>query len=210
MKVVAFNGSPKKEGNTYHALKLVLDELEIQGIETELIHIGSKSLQSCNACGLCFKNHDEKCVLNDDVNDWIQKMGDADGILFGSPVHFSSISSNMKIFLDRAIFVQGTNKNMFRHKVGAAVVAVRRAGGVAAFNQLNNYINYSEMLMPNSNYWNVIYGSKPGEALQDEEGKQILRILAKNMAWLIKIIDYGKDKIEAPEFEGKVSMNFIR
>ncbi|MHC1719261.1 MAG: flavodoxin family protein [Clostridiaceae bacterium] len=210
MKVVAFNGSPKKEGNTYHALKLVLDELEIQGIETELIHIGSKSLQSCNACGLCFKNHDEKCVLNDDVNDWIQKMRDADGILFGSPVHFSSISSNMKIFLDRAIFVQGPNKNMFRHKVGAAVVAVRRAGGVAAFNQLNNYINYSEMLMPNSNYWNVIYGSKPGEALQDEEGKQILRILAKNMAWLIKIIDYGKDKIEAPEFEGKVSMNFIR
>jgi len=163
MKVVAFNGSPKKEGNTYHAIKIVMDQLEKEGIETEIVHVGNKAVRGCMACGLCVKNKNEKCVLPDDgVNEWIQKMKSADGIILGSPVYFSSMSGTMKSFLDRAFRVTGTNNGMLRHKVGASVVAVRRSGGLPTFNQLNNYINYAEMLKPTSNYWNVIHGASPG------------------------------------------------
>lgn len=211
MKVVAFNGSPKNEGNTYHGLKLVLDELEKEGIDTEIINVGNKAVRGCMACGKCIKNKDEKCAINNDpVNEWIQKMKDADGILLGSPVHYSAIGGTMKSFLDRAFYVSGVNGNMLRHKVGAAVVAVRRSGGLPTFTQLNNYINYSEMLIPTSNYWNVIHGTRPGEVLQDEEGKQIMRVLGKNMAWTMKLVEHGKDNVKAPEREGKKFTNFIR
>ncbi len=211
MKVVAFNGSPKPEGNTYHAIKMVINELEKEGIETELVHVGNKSIRGCIACGKCKINKDEKCTLpGDEVNEWIQKMKEADGIILGSPVHFSSIGATMKSFLDRAIYVTSNNDGMLRHKVGAAVVAVRRSGGVPTVDQLNHYINYSEMLMPTSNYWNVIHGTSPGEALQDEEGAQIMRLLGKNMAWLMKLIENGKGKVEEPEGEAKIFMNFIR
>ncbi len=211
MKVVAFNGSPKKEGNTYHAIKIVADELEKEGIETEIIHVGNKSIRGCIACNQCAKNKNEKCVLPDDeVNQWIQKMKEADGIILGSPVHYSAIGGTMKSFLDRAFYVTGNNNGMLRHKVGATVVAVRRAGGVSTFNQLNNYIDYSEMVRPTSNYWNVIHGTRPGEVLQDEEGVQIMRVLGKNMAWLMKLVENGKGKVTEPEREDKILMNFIR
>lgn len=211
MKIVAFNGSPNKEGNTYHALKIVAAELETEGIDVEIVHVGNKMIRGCTACGGCIRNQDEKCVLpGDEVNEWIQKMKEADGIILGAPVHFSSINATMKAFLDRAFFVTSVNQSMLRHKVGAAVVAVRRSGGVPTFDQLNNYITYSEMLMPTSNYWNVIHGLKPGEAEQDEEGKQIMRILGKNMAWLMKLVEFGKEEIKAPEKEDKVMTNFIR
>jgi multimeric flavodoxin WrbA len=211
MKLVAFNGSPKKEGNTYHAIKLVADELIKEGIEVEIIHVGSKSIKGCIACGQCGKNKNEKCVLpGDEVNEWIQKMKAADSIILGSPVHYSSIGATMKAFLDRAFLVAGVNNGMLRHKVGASVVAVRRSGGVTTFDQLNNYINYSEMLMPTSQYWNVIHGSAPGEALKDEEGVQIMRVLGKNMAWLMKLVENGKGSVKEPERENKVYMNFIR
>ena len=211
MKVVAFNGSPKKEGNTYHALKLVTEQLELQGIETEIVHIGNKGVKGCTACGQCAKNKDEKCVIKgDDVNIWIQKMKEADGILLGSPVHFASLGANMKSFLDRAFYVSGANGNLYRHKVGASVVAVRRSGGLPTFNELNNYLTYSEMLIPTSNYWNVIHGTTPGQALQDEEGVQVMRVLGKNMAYLLQLIAQGKDKVEAPVQEKKIYTNFIR
>lgn len=211
MKVVAFNGSPNKNGNTYHAIKLVTDELNKEGIETEIIHVGNKSISGCKACGGCIKNKNEQCIIpGDEINEWIQKMKEADGIILGSPVHYSAISGNMKSFLDRAFYVAGVNNGMLRHKVGASVVAVRRSGGLPTFNQLNNFINYSEMFIPTSNYWNVIHGTKPGEALQDEEGIQIMRVLGKNMAWLIKIIQNGKKVIQPPEKENKTFMNFIR
>ena len=211
MKVVAFNGSPNKEGNTYHGLKLVTAELEKEGIETEIIHVGNKAIRGCLACGQCAKNQSETCsISNDQVNEWIQKMKAADGILLGSPVHYSAIAGTMKSFLDRAFYVTGVNNGMLRHKVGASVVAVRRSGGLPTFNQLNNYLNYSEMLIPTSNYWNVIHGATPGEALQDEEGVQIMRILGKNMAWLLKLVQNGKETIKAPEREAKTKMNFIR
>ena len=210
MKVVAFNGSPHEKGNTWHTLKLVLDELEKEGIETELIHVGGKPVRGCNGCGLCSRNKDEKCVLpGDDVNEWIQKIKCADGILIGSPVHYAGIAADMKAFLDRAFYVQGCNGRLFRHKVGAAVVAVRRSGGVTTFDQLNNYLNCSEMLLPTSNYWNVIHGARPGEVLQDVEGVQVMSLLGKNMAWLLKLVEHGKDTVKEPEREDKIFMNFI-
>ncbi|WP_432663866.1 flavodoxin family protein [Wukongibacter baidiensis] len=211
MKVVAFNGSPRKEGNTYYAIKMVMNELEKEGIKTEIVHVGNKRIRGCVACYQCSANKDERCAIQDDeVNDWIQKMKEADGIVIGSPVYYSGVAGTMKSFLDRAFLVAGVNDRMLRHKVGASVVAVRRSGGIPTFNQLNQYINYSEMIMPTSNYWNVIHGTNPGEALQDEEGVQIMKVLGKNMAWLMKLAENGKGKAEVAEAEEKVFTNFIR
>jgi multimeric flavodoxin WrbA len=211
MNVVAINGSPKKEGNTYHAIGMVAAELAEEGIETEIIHIGNKLIQGCIACGQCAKNRDERCVLpGDHVNDALRKMKQADGIILGTPVHYAAIGGTMKSFLDRAFYVSGSNGGLLRHKVGAALGAVRRSGGVPPFNQLNNYLHYAEMLMPNSNYWNVIHGTQPGEVAQDEEGRQIMRILGKNMAWLMKLVEHGKGVVVEPAAEPKAFMNCIR
>ncbi len=210
VKVVAFNGSPKKEGNTYHAIKLVAQELEKENIEVEIVHVGNKAIRGCTACNACGKNKNGRCIIEEDeVNQWIEKMKEADGIILGSPVYFSAIGGTMKSFLDRAFYVASTG-SLLRHKVGASVVAVRRSGGIPTFNQLNNYINYAEMLMPSSNYWNVIHGRAPGEIVGDEEGKQIMRILGKNMAWLMKLVENGKEIVKEPERENKIYTNFIR
>ena len=211
MKVVALNGSPNKNGNIYEAIKAVSVELKKENIEVEIIHVGNKVIRGCLACGGCSRNMDEKCVIkNDEVNEWIQKMKQADGIIIGSPVHYAAIAGTMKSFLDRAFLVTSVNGGMLRHKVGVSVVAVRRAGGVPVFDQLNNYINYSEMAMPTSNYWNVVFGNEPGEATKDEEGMQIMSILGKNMSWLMKLVDLGKDNIKESKGEDKIFMNFIR
>ncbi len=155
MNVVAFNGSPKEHGNTAAALKLVATELEGAGITVNVVHLGKEVIQGCTACGACVKNRNERCIIESDkVNDYIQLMKNADGILIGSPVHFASIGGTMKSFLDRAFYVIGVNNSLLRHKVGAAVVAVRRSGGVTTFDALNHYINYAEMVMPGANYWN--------------------------------------------------------
>ena len=211
MKTVAFNGSPKKAGNTFHALKMVADELEKEGIETDIIHVGNKTIRGCIACGQCRTNQNEQCVLPDDeVNEWIQLMKNADGILLGSPVHYAAMGGTMKSFLDRAFYVSGVNGGIMRHKVGASVVAVRRSGGLPTFNQLNNFLCYAEMLLPTANYWNVIHGTSPGEATQDVEGVQIMRVLGKNMAWLMKLVENGKGKVLPPAAEEKSYLNFIR
>ena len=211
MNVVAFNGSPNKEGNTWHALKMITEELENEGIKTEIVHVGNKAIRGCTACYKCIQNQNEQCVLaGDEVNAWIQKMKQADGIILGSPVHYAAIGGTMKSFLDRAFFVTGVNGGMLRHKVGTAVVAVRRSGGLATFDQLNNFLNYAEMLIPTSNYWNVIHGRAPGEVNQDIEGVQIMRVLGKNMAWLMKLVEHGKGAITPPEQEAKTYFNFIR
>ena len=211
MKMLAFNGSPNKNGNTYHAINLVAAELEKEGIETEIVQVGDKAIRGCIACYQCLKNQDERCAIKgDEVNEWIQKMKQADAIILGSPVHYSAINGTMKSFLDRAFFVTGVNGGLLRHKVGAAVVAVRRSGGLPTFDQLNHFLNYSEMLLATSNYWNVIHGRAPGEALQDEEGMQIMRVLGKNMVWLMKLVENGKGVVAAPEKETKVFTSFIR
>ena len=211
MKVVAFNGSPNKNGNTYEAIKTVAMELEKDNIEVEIVHVGNKVIRGCLSCGGCRRNMNEKCVIDkDEVNVWIQKMKEADGIILGSPVHYAAIAGTMKSFLDRAILVTSVNDGMLRHKVGASVVAVRRAGGIPTFDQLNNYLNYSEMVIPTSNYWNVVFGTAQGEAKQDDEGQQIMRVLGENMVWLMKLIEYGKDHVKVQERKDKIYMNFIR
>lgn len=210
MKVVAFNGSPNREGNTWHALKMVTEELEQEGIETEIVHVGNKVIRGCAACGMCMKNKNEQCVLpGDEVNGWIQKMKGADGIILGSPVHYAAMGGTMKSFLDRAFYVTSVNDGMLRHKVGASVVAVRRSGGLPTFDQLNNFLMYAEMLIPTSNYWNVIHGRSPGEVSQDTEGVQIMRVLGKNMAWLLKLVEHSKGTVVPPDREVKTYLNFI-
>ncbi len=211
MKVIAINGSPNKEGNTYHAIKIAQEELKSQGIELEIIHVGNKLIRGCLSCGKCAKNRDEKCgIKNDDVNLWIQKMKDADGIILGSPVYYSAVSGTMKSFLDRVFYVAGVNGSLFRHKVGASVVAVRRSGGIPTFDQLNHFLNYSEMVLTTSNYWNVIHGTSPGEALKDEEGTQIMKVLGQNMAWLLKSLQHSREAVPAPAKVKKIYTNFIR
>ncbi|MGM0655224.1 MAG: flavodoxin family protein, partial [Thermodesulfobacteriota bacterium] len=162
-------------------------------------------------CHDCVKKQNEACSLDGDpVNEWIQKIKAADGILIGSPVHFSGVAGTMKSFLDRAFFVASVNGGLFRNKVGAAVAAVRRSGGISTVDSLNHYLNYSEMVMPSSNYWHVAHGLTPGEMKQDGEGKQIMAVLGKNMAWIMKIIEHGKEQFPAPEPVAKVMTNFIR
>ncbi|MFA7659523.1 MAG: flavodoxin family protein [Candidatus Gastranaerophilaceae bacterium] len=208
MHLIAINGSPKAEGNTYHALKLVAEELEKQGISTEIIHIGNKNIRGCLACNACAKNKNEKCIIDDEVNEAIQKMKNADGIIIGSPVYYASIAGTMKCFLDRAFYVAGANGGLFRHKVGASVAVARRSGEVATFDHLNHYFTIGEMFLASSNYWNVIHGQTPAQALQDEEGVQIMRVLGKNMAFLLKSI--AENKAALPEQEAKIMTNFIR
>ncbi|WP_022667005.1 flavodoxin family protein [Desulfospira joergensenii] len=211
MKVVGFNGSARKNGNTACSLNTVFAELEKAGIETEMIHVGKEKIRGCIACHGCVKNQNQACSFEDDpVNEWIRKMKQADGILLGSPVHFSGVAGTMKSFLDRAFFVATVNGGLYRHKVGAAVAAVRRSGGISTVDTLNHYISYSEMIMPSSNYWNVAYGLHPGEMEQDGEGKQIMEILGRNMAWIMKVIGHGKEAFPAPEPAAKIMTNFIR
>lgn len=210
MKVIAINGSPKKEGNTYHALKLVANKLEEENIEVEIVHIGNKVIRGCAACNQCAKNRDEKCIFDDEVNSTLQLMKDADGILLGSPTHYAAIGGTMKSFLDRLFYVAGNNNSMLRGKVGAAVVAVRRSGGIPTFTQLNNFLNYSEMVMPTSNYWNVIHGTRPGEVLEDAEGVQIMEVLGKNMATLLKQMEVTKEISDENTMVRKTFTNFIR
>ena len=207
MKVVAFNGSPRKEGNTYTGIKIVTDKLEAEGIDTEIVHVGNKVIRGCMACNQCVKNKNERCIIDDEVNGWIQQMKEADGIIIGSPTHYSAVGGTMKSFLDRSFYVTSVNSSMLRHKVGASVVAVRRSGGVPTFNQLNNYLNYSEMMMPTSNYWNVIHGTAPGEASQDAEGVQIMEILGDNMVLLLR---QRATEVVGAEHQRKVFTNFIR
>jgi multimeric flavodoxin WrbA len=211
MKVIAINGSPKKEGNTFHALSMVGNELKAAGIEFEILHIGHKMIHGCIACGKCAISKDEECsIKSDEMNNWIQLVKQADGIILGSPVYYSGIPGTMKSFLDRMFFVAGSNENLFRHKVAAAVVAVRRTGGSVTFDSLNHYLNYSEMIIATSRYWNVIHGRTPGEVIQDSEGSQIMSVLGKNMTWLLKMKEATIDKIEPPQQEEKVFTNFIR
>lgn len=189
MKVIGFNGSARKDGNTSILIQKVFDELEAEGIETRLVNLGPQSVNGCLACMKCFENKDGRCVQKkDSLNDWLDEMAAADGIILGTPVYFANISGQIKCFMDRAWMVARANDNMFKRKVGAAVVAVRRAGAVSAFHALNTYFTISEMLVVGANYWNMGFGREKGETLKDEEGMEIMASLGKNMAWLIKTI----------------------
>lgn len=190
MKVVAFNGSPRKEGNTASMIKYVLAELEKEGIETETVQIGGKSVHGCTACEKCYENKDEKCVIDKDiVNECIEKMLEADGIILASPTYFADLTPELKALIDRAGFVAKANNEMFRYKVGAAVVAVRRAGAVHVFDSINHFFTISQMIIPGASYWNLGIGLAEGDVEKDEEGVRTMQVLGRNMAWLLKKIN---------------------
>lgn len=210
MKVLMLNASPHKEGCTYTALKEIGNEFEKQGTEYEIFHIGNNPIASCRACGACSKIG--KCIINDTVNEFIEKAQNADGFIFGSPVHYASASGAAASFLDRAFYASArSGKNVFRHKPGAAIVSARRAGTTAALDQLNKYFMITEMPVISSRYWNMVHGSNPEDVKKDLEGMQIMRILAKNFVWYLKMEEAAKKAgINLPEREEVVFTNFIR
>lgn len=207
MKVIAVNGSPKKNGNTSIVLQTMSEELAKQDIETEIIHVGKELLHGCIACGFCFKSENNKCVFNNDLlNETAERMRQADGIILGSPVYFSGIAGTMKSFLDRLFY---TSAPYFRNKVGAAFAIARRTGGSDTFHQLCNYLIYAGINMPSYQYWGAAYGRLPGEVSEDLEGMQTMRHAARDMAWLLKVKESGKD-IPLPEKEQRIMTNFVR
>jgi multimeric flavodoxin WrbA len=189
IKVVALNGSARKGGNTAILLRCVLKELENEGIETELIELSGATIHGCLACRKCSQNKDRRCAQKGDMgNALIDKMTEADGILLGSPTYVADVTPEIKALMDRACLVSKSNGGLFRRKVGAAVVAVRRAGAIHAFDALNHFFLISEMIIPGSNYWNIGYGREIGDVERDEEGMQTMKTLGQNMAWLLKKI----------------------
>jgi len=187
MKVIAINGSARKDGNTAILIQRVFSVLESEGIETELIQLAGEQIHGCMACGTCRKIQNMQCkIVNDNVNLYIRKMAEADGIILGSPTYFSMMTSEMKALIDRAGFVGRSNGDLFKRKVGVAVVAVRRAGGIPTFDAINHFFLISQMIVPGSSYWNVGIGLNKGDVEKDEEGLKTMDDLGKNMAWLIK------------------------
>jgi multimeric flavodoxin WrbA len=195
VKVIAFNGSSRKDGNTAILIRRVLKVLEAEGIQTELIQLAGEQIRGCNACRTCYKTKNKRCVIEDDnVNAYVQKMIEADGVILGSPVYFSMMTSEMKALIDRTGYVARANRHLFKRKVGAAVVAVRRAGGIPTFDAINHFFLISQMIVPGSSYWNVGFGRKKGDVEDDEEGMKTMDDLGRNMAWLIKKLKTKKRK----------------
>ena len=187
MKVVALNGSARKDGNTSILINLVFDELKKEGIETELIQLAGNPIAGCLACYKCFKNKNRRCSVNKDMlNDIIEKMLQADGIIIGSPTYFSDVTSGTRAFIERCGFVARANDYMFKYKVGAGVVAVRRAGAIPAFSSIMLFLHYMQMMIPGSSYWNIAIGREIGEVKKDAEGIQTMKTLGQNMVWLMK------------------------
>jgi multimeric flavodoxin WrbA len=211
MKVIALNGSPRKEGNTAKLLQEILDQLKPLNIETEIVHIGRQEVKGCIACGKCAELKNKKCAITSDkVNEWIELMADSDGILLGSPTYFADVTAEMKALIDRAGMVGMVNGGMFKRKVGAAVTAVRRGGSIHALDSMNHFFQIEQMFTVGSSYWNMGYGRNFGEVAQDEEGLQTMQNLGKNMGWLLKCIENAKDKIQEPETLMLKKTSFIR
>jgi multimeric flavodoxin WrbA len=187
MKVVGFNGSPRKNGNTSLLIKRVFAKLEDAGIETELVQLGGNLVHGCTACLKCKESKSGRCSIEDDIiNECIEKMVEADGIILGSPTYFASLTTETKALIDRSGYACRSAGNLLRRKVGAAVVAVRRAGAVNVFNAINHFFLINEFVLPGSIYWNLGIGRLPGEAENDEEGMKTMDVLGENMAWLLQ------------------------
>lgn len=187
MKVVAFNGSPRPKGNTSIMIERVFRTLQAEGIETELVQVGGKNIRGCIACMKCAEKLNRRCAIETDIaNECIGKMEAADGIILGTPTYFADVTSETKALIDRAGFVSRMNGDMLRRKVGAAVVAVRRAGAVHAFDTINHFFLLGQMVIPGSIYWNLAVGREQGDVTADEEGMRTMGVLGENMAWLLK------------------------
>ena len=209
MKVLLVNGGPHKEGCTYTALKEVSNALNNEGVETEIFWIGVKPIAGCIACGQCFEKG--KCVFDDVVNEFAEKAKDADGFIFGSPVHYAGATGAITSFMDRLFYSTFSKPELFKLKPGAIVISARRAGTTATYDQLNKYLGMNQMPIISSRYWNMVHGSNPEEVKKDKEGMQIMRILGKNMAYYLKCIEAGKKAgINEPETEEITFTNFIR
>ena len=186
MKVIAFNGSPRKNGNTTILIDYVLGELQKEGIETEHFLLADKKIHGCRACYQCAQNRDRRCAVGNDVlNECIEKMLEADGIILGSPTYFADVSTEIKALIDRAGLVAKVNGDMFKRKVGAAVVAVRRAGAVHVLSSINYFFLINQMIVPGSSYWNLGVGHDKGDVENDPEGIGTMKALGENMAWLL-------------------------
>lgn len=211
MKVLMINGSPNKEGCTYTALSEIAKTLKEEGVESEIVHIGSGPIHGCIGCGKC-KDSDARtgrCIFEDDVvNQLIEKMEQADGLIIGSPVYFASANGSLVAALDRMFYA---GRGCFAHKPGAAIASARRAGTTATFDQLNKYFAINQMPVATSTYWNMVHGNCPDDVRQDKEGLQTMRNLARNMAWLLKCMESGKAAgIKPPQAESTQRTNFIR
>ena len=204
MKVLLINGSPRLNGNTSIALNELDKTFNEEGIETETIQIGTKDIRGCIACGTCYKNH--KCIFNDIVNEVAPKFEEADGLVIASPVYYASANGTLISFLDRLFYSTNFDKTM---KVGASIAVCRRGGASATFDELNKYFTIASMPVVSSQYWNSVHGRKVGEANKDLEGLQTMRTLGRNMAFLIKSIKLGKEKVGMPKKEPGVMTNFI-
>lgn len=211
MKVIAINGSPHQKGNTYHSLHVMEEVFVDQEIEFEILNIGGRAIHGCIGCGKCKQMQNETCSLGaDGVDEWLQTLKTADGIVLGSPVYYAGMTGTMKCFLDRVFYVAGVNGSLFARKIGASVAVMRRGGGIATFDSLNHYFSISEMPIASSTYWNTVHGGVPGEVLQDDEGMQTLKNLALNMVWLLKMKEQTKEIIPRPITQKTVRTNFIR
>jgi multimeric flavodoxin WrbA len=189
MKVIAFNGSPRLKGNTFTLLDRLLKNLEKEGISTESFQLGGRKIAGCSACFQCFTNQDCQCSVEDDViNECIRKMMAADAIIIGSPTYFADVTPEVKALIDRTGMVAKANSDLFKRKLGAAVIAVRRAGAIHAFDSINHFFTISQMIVVGSSYWNLGMGLEPGDVLKDVEGLATMDNLASNMAWLLKKI----------------------
>lgn len=208
MKVLLFNSSSHKEGCTYTALTIIADELNKEGIETEIIQLGSGTMRDCIGCGACRKL-DNQCVFKDDIiNETIEKAKNADGFIFGSPVYYAHPSGRLLSAMDRLFYAGSAS---FRYKPAAAIVSARRAGTTASIDAITKHFTINQMPVVSSNYWNMVHGYNAEDVLKDEEGCQIMRVLGKNMAWIMKCIEAGRNAgINVPQAEEKVMTNFIR
>ncbi|MBT3181211.1 MAG: flavodoxin family protein [Deltaproteobacteria bacterium] len=184
MKVLGINGSPKKEGNTYLSIKTVTDSLEKGGFESEIYHIGGKPIRGCVDCKKCQVNKDRRCVIDDHVNELIEKAAAADVIIIGSPVYFSNMTPELKAFIDRGGRVFRANDYLLKHKIGASIAVARRSGKNTVISDINYLFLIQQMIVPGSTYWNGLIGEKPGDVLRDDEGMKNLKSLAENILWL--------------------------
>ena len=211
MKVLALNGSSRENGVTYHGLKIVCDELQNLGIETEIMHIGYTPMAGCQGCKACrTKKHFHRCIVDDGVNKVIDQLKNIDGFIFGAPAHFIGLPGTTKSFLDRLFYATEQFQDT-PHKIGTAISVCRRSGAITTFHQLNNYFNCSNMITVNSQYWNILFGLKPNEIEQDKEGIQTLKLLARNLAWVLKVFAASKGVIEEPPIEiPRIRSNFCR
>ncbi|MDO4272110.1 MAG: flavodoxin family protein [Eubacteriales bacterium] len=210
MQVLLVNGSLHEYGCTYTALSEIADTLEGEGIRTSRFWIGKKAIAGCMACSHCAR--EKRCAIDDTVNQFLDIASEYDGFVFGAPVHYAAVSGNMTSFMDRVFFTDLCGgRDTFFLKPAAAVVSARRAGTTAALDQLNKYFQHAQMPIVPSKYWNMVHGSQPEEVRADEEGMQVMRVLARNMAWLLKCKEAGKQSgVEIPKQEQRISTNFIR